>query len=500
MTDPLPMTSRPGRCPSASRSTRSAPATASRTSRRWSRPRSRPSSSSRLVAAGLPIVEATSFVHPKWVPQLADAAELMTLARRRPGRHLPVLVPNERGLDRALELGVRHIAIFGSATETFAQRNLNRSLDEQFAMFEPTVPRAPRGGARRPRLRLHVLRRPLGGRRADRAGGRRSASGCFDLGASQLSLGDTIGVGTAGHVTRPARRVQRRGAARRPARDALPRHLRPGARQHATPPCGTASPRSTPAPAGSAAARTPRARPATSRPRTSSGCCPASASRPASTSAPWSPPAAGWPRGSGVPAPSGVVTALADERRHNPHDGRRRLPARGSPKTRHHVPAGPAARQPGALARHGVHYPWGRTTTMFQAALDLIDQRWGGQRDGARGEWDALAERVRRAPGTVRDQPRDPRRRRAGAGEPGDARPRGRTRCTSSYSARDIARQVPAEWQERVKHRNDAPTGASSSGCAAPSGGTHLWFWQVQGLPDVLNRWGQGLPAGGSTS
>ena len=73
----------------------------------------------RLSAAGLPIIEATSFVHPRWVPQLADAAELME-SLGESGRDLPVLVPNERGLDRALELGLRHIAIFGSATETFA--------------------------------------------------------------------------------------------------------------------------------------------------------------------------------------------------------------------------------------------------------------------------------------------------------------------------------------------------------------------------------------------
>src|ERR687890_629470 len=99
----------------------------------------------RLMAAGLPVIEATSFVHPRWVPQLADAADLLDLLLDDPGestRDMPVLVPNERGLDRALEKGVRHIAIFGSATETFARRNLNRSLDEQFGMFEPTVARA----------------------------------------------------------------------------------------------------------------------------------------------------------------------------------------------------------------------------------------------------------------------------------------------------------------------------------------------------------------------
>lgn len=99
----------------------------------------------RLLAAGLPIVEATSFVHPRWVPQLADAAEVMG-ALGEAGRRLPVLVPNERGLDRALELGLQHVAIFGSATETFARKNLNRGLDDQMAMFEPVVARARAAG------------------------------------------------------------------------------------------------------------------------------------------------------------------------------------------------------------------------------------------------------------------------------------------------------------------------------------------------------------------
>jgi hydroxymethylglutaryl-CoA lyase len=152
----------------------------------------------RLVAAGLPVVEATSFVHPKWVPQLADAAELMTLLGEK-GKHHPVLVPNERGLDRALDLGLEHIAVFGSATETFAQKNLNRSLDEQFAMFEPTVTRARAAGMD---VRAYVsmcFGDPWEGDVAiDQVVqvGKR----LFDLGASQLSLGDTIGVGTAGHV------------------------------------------------------------------------------------------------------------------------------------------------------------------------------------------------------------------------------------------------------------------------------------------------------------
>jgi hydroxymethylglutaryl-CoA lyase len=152
----------------------------------------------RLVAAGLPVVEATSFVHPRWVPQLADAAELMGLLGDA-GRDLPVLVPNERGLDRALELGLRHVAIFGSATETFAQKNLNRSLDEQFAMFEPVVRRARDAGLD---VRAYVsmcFGDPWEGavpvEQVVATGTR-----LLDLGAGQLSLGDTIGVGTAGHV------------------------------------------------------------------------------------------------------------------------------------------------------------------------------------------------------------------------------------------------------------------------------------------------------------
>ncbi len=154
----------------------------------------------RLVAAGLKIVEATSFVHPRWVPQLADAEELLARVDHRGPTPMPVLVPNERGLDRALTAGVQHIAIFGSATETFAQRNLNRSLEEQFAMFGPTVARARAEGMD---VRAYVsmcFGDPWEGAvPIDQVVdvGRR----LLDLGCYQLSLGDTTGVGTTGHVT-----------------------------------------------------------------------------------------------------------------------------------------------------------------------------------------------------------------------------------------------------------------------------------------------------------
>ncbi|GAB2479521.1 hydroxymethylglutaryl-CoA lyase [Promicromonospora xylanilytica] len=156
----------------------------------------------RLLDAGLPYVEATSLVHPRWVPQLADAEEVLAALVDRLGdraRDLPVLVPNERGLDRAQDLGLRHVAIFASATDTFARRNLNRSLDEQYAMFEPVMTRARAAGMR---VRAYVsmcFGDPWEGdvpiEQVVAAGKR-----LLDLGAEQLSLGDTIGVGTPGHV------------------------------------------------------------------------------------------------------------------------------------------------------------------------------------------------------------------------------------------------------------------------------------------------------------
>ncbi|MEJ3656041.1 hydroxymethylglutaryl-CoA lyase [Actinomycetes bacterium KLBMP 9759] len=153
----------------------------------------------RLADAGLAVLEATSFVHPKWVPQLADASELLSVVERRAGIDYPVLVPNERGLDRALEAGVGHIAIFASATETFANRNLNRTLDEQFAMFAPVVERARAEGLRVRGYISMCFGDPWEGAVEPTqvaAVGRR----LVEMGCGQLSLGDTIGTGTPGHV------------------------------------------------------------------------------------------------------------------------------------------------------------------------------------------------------------------------------------------------------------------------------------------------------------
>ncbi|TNC38645.1 hydroxymethylglutaryl-CoA lyase [Mumia zhuanghuii] len=153
----------------------------------------------RLTAAGLPIVEATSFVHPKWVPQLADAGDLVARLDLHGATPYPVLVPNERGLDRALDAGVTHVAIFGSATETFAQKNLNSTYEAQFAMFEPVVRRALEAGVQVRAYLSMCFGDPWEGEVViDRvvAAGKR----LLDMGAYELSLGDTIGVGTAHHV------------------------------------------------------------------------------------------------------------------------------------------------------------------------------------------------------------------------------------------------------------------------------------------------------------
>ncbi|MGI5468883.1 hydroxymethylglutaryl-CoA lyase [Streptomyces sp. CA-132043] len=154
----------------------------------------------RLAAAGLDTVEATSFVHPKWVPQLADAEQLFPMVRDVPGVRLPVLVPNERGLDRALALGADRIAVFGSATESFAKANLNRTVDEALAMFAPVVTRAKEAGAHVRGYLSMCFGDPWEGPvpvpqvvRVCRA--------LLDQGCDELSLGDTIGVATPGHVT-----------------------------------------------------------------------------------------------------------------------------------------------------------------------------------------------------------------------------------------------------------------------------------------------------------
>jgi hydroxymethylglutaryl-CoA lyase len=155
----------------------------------------------RLADAGLTILEATSFVSPKWVPQLADAEELLARLKPRDGVSYPVLVPNERGLDRALAAGRTDIAIFASATETFARRNLNSTVDEQFERFEPVVARALDAGVRVRAYLSMCFGDPWEGV-VDAGRVVRVSKRLLDLGCFQLSLGDTVGVATPGQVER----------------------------------------------------------------------------------------------------------------------------------------------------------------------------------------------------------------------------------------------------------------------------------------------------------
>lgn len=153
----------------------------------------------RLAEAGLPLVEATSFVHPKWVPQLADAEQLFPQLGDIDPHRLPVLVPNERGLDRALALGARRIAVFGSATESFAQANLNRTVDAALAMFAPVIARAKEAGVHVRGYLSMCFGDPWEGP-VPVAQTVRVCRELLDLGCDELSLGDTIGVATPGHV------------------------------------------------------------------------------------------------------------------------------------------------------------------------------------------------------------------------------------------------------------------------------------------------------------
>jgi hydroxymethylglutaryl-CoA lyase len=165
----------------------------------------------RLLGAGLDTVETTSFVSPEWVPQLADSAALLgLLGDAGRGRNRPVLVPNERGLDAALAQGAEAVAVFGSATETFARKNLNRGLDESIAMFGPVVQRARDEGLWVRGYLSMCFGDPWEG---DVPIGQvvDAASRIMDLGCDQLSLGDTIGTGTTGHVHRLLDALDARG-------------------------------------------------------------------------------------------------------------------------------------------------------------------------------------------------------------------------------------------------------------------------------------------------
>ena len=149
----------------------------------------------RLAEAGCRVVEAGAFVSPKWVPQMADTAEVLAALRRRPGVRYPVLVPNLKGLERALAAGVEEIAVFGAASETFTQRNINCSIAESLERFAPVCRQALAAGLRVRGYVSCVLGCPYEG--AVPVEKVAEVAAALDaLGCAGISLGDTIGVGT----------------------------------------------------------------------------------------------------------------------------------------------------------------------------------------------------------------------------------------------------------------------------------------------------------------
>ena len=149
----------------------------------------------RLSATGLRTIEATSFVSPKWVPQLADAAEVYAAIQKKPGVAYPVLVPNLQGYERARDVGANEIAVFTAASEAFNRKNINASIDESIERFVPVLERARADGVKVRGYVSTVLGCPYQGDVpvADvvRVAERLHALGCYEI-----SLGDTIGIGT----------------------------------------------------------------------------------------------------------------------------------------------------------------------------------------------------------------------------------------------------------------------------------------------------------------
>lgn len=149
----------------------------------------------RLSQTGLRTIEATSFVSPKWVPQLADAAEVFAGIQRAAGVAYPVLVPNEMGYERARAVGVQEVAVFTAASEAFNRKNINAGIDESIDRFRPLLAHAARDGVKVRGYVSTVLGCPYQGD-VPVADVVRVARQLCELGCYEISLGDTIGVGT----------------------------------------------------------------------------------------------------------------------------------------------------------------------------------------------------------------------------------------------------------------------------------------------------------------
>jgi isopropylmalate/homocitrate/citramalate synthase len=149
----------------------------------------------RLGACGLATIEATAFVSPKWVPQMADSAEVMRSLRRRPGVGYPVLVPNMKGFESAQAAGAQEVAVFGAASEAFSQKNINCSIAESLDRFRPVIDAARQSGIKVRGYVSCVLGCPYQGA-VQPATVAEVAAALHGMGCYEISLGDTIGVGT----------------------------------------------------------------------------------------------------------------------------------------------------------------------------------------------------------------------------------------------------------------------------------------------------------------
>lgn len=149
----------------------------------------------RLGAAGLSVIESGAFVSPKWVPQMADTADVLAGIDRRAGVTYPVLVPNEKGMEGAIASGVDEIAVFSAASESFSQKNINCTIAESFDRFAPVIEMAKANNIRVRGYVSCVAGCPYEGAIAPDAVADVAAK-LFDMGCYEISLGDTIGVGT----------------------------------------------------------------------------------------------------------------------------------------------------------------------------------------------------------------------------------------------------------------------------------------------------------------
>ncbi|MDP4651478.1 MAG: hydroxymethylglutaryl-CoA lyase, partial [Haliea sp.] len=154
-----------------------------------------------LAAAGLTVIEAGSFVNPKWIPQMADSAEVFRNLQRRPGVRYTALTPNLQGLERALEAGADEVAVFGAASEAFSRKNINCSIADSLQRFEPVMAKAQAANVRVRGYVSCVLGCPYEGDIEPHAV-LEVARALLAMGCYEVSLGDTIGTGTAGSTQR----------------------------------------------------------------------------------------------------------------------------------------------------------------------------------------------------------------------------------------------------------------------------------------------------------